>query len=253
VGLFTATFLEALPYAATVHIGFNTIFGTAFGIVYTRFYDVIPGKGIKKGLVYALILYLAQDLWPASYYLANGNFPASSGFLFSGILVSATYGLLQGALYQGPKHLGETEDSITRGIIVGAIAGIIGGIMAFALQFMNINIMGMSYYWYQFMAQVRPVTSIINLAAIEIVLMTVWGAVFSALFVLFYVRVPGRGIMKGLCFGLILCLLCVVRTFSWGIPYAAIRNTLAMSIVIYSLMFITYGLVLGALYRKPSD
>lgn len=249
LGLVTPAFLEALPYAVTVHIGFNMIFGIAFGIIYTRFYDVIPCKGIKKGLVYGLILYVTQDLWPASYYLANGNFPTSSGFLFSGIFVSVTYGFLQGVLYEGPKYLGKIEDNIKGGMIVGAIAGFIGGIVAFILQFMNAIVMKIPYYWTW--PHYSPITSIVNLAATEIVLMVIWGAVFSILFILFFIRIPGKGAMKGLYFGLILCLLCVLRTCSWGIPYAAIYNTLVMSVITYSFMFIIYGIVLGALYKPP--
>jgi hypothetical protein len=246
-GFITPIFLEALLYTATVHIGFNTIFGVAFGIIYSRFYDVIPNKGIKKGLVYGLILYIAQDLWPASYYLVNGNFTWLSAFLFSGIFVSLTYGFVQGALYEGTKHPEKIEYNSRGGMTAGAVAGLIGGIAVFALQFMNTIVMGIRYSWFE---SVQPIASIANLAAIEIVLMVVWGTIFSALFVLFFIRIPGKGIVKGLYFGFILCLLCVIRTFSWGIPYAYSYDAVIMSIITYSLMFIMYGLVLGYLYKK---
>jgi len=248
LGLNPRVFLEALPYAITVHVGFNMIFGIAFGIIYTRFYDVIPYKGIKKGLVYGLILYLTQDLWPAFYYLVYGNLTWISGFLFSGIFVSLTYGFLQGALYEGTQYLGKVKYDIKSGMTVGAIAGLIGGIVAFILQFINTFIIEVPNSW---LDQISSNISIVNLAAIEIVPMTVWGVIFSTLFVLFFDRIPGKGSVKGLYFGLILCLLCVIRKFSWGIPYAMRYDTMIMGIITYSLMFIIYGLVLGLLYKKP--
>jgi len=250
LGLQPATVLKDLPFTGTVHLGYNIIWAAVFGVIYTKFYDVIPGKGAKKGLVYGLIIYLMIALLPASYYLANGNFTQGNGYLLIGILYTVTYGFLQGILYDGSKHPGKIENNLKDVIIAGSIAGLVGGIVASVLTFIGF-IIGIPYWAYY--PHYHPITSITSVVAIEFILMLVWGIVFSSIFLLLFVKIPGKGIMKGLYFGLLLCLLCVIRPFSWGIPYAFNPQSMAMSVIGYSLAFISYGLVLGLLYRKPTE
>jgi len=247
LGLQPTAILKVLPFTATVHIGFNTIWFAVFGVLYSKFYDVIPSKGAKKGLVYGLIIYLMIGLLPASYYFANGNFLGASGYAFTGLVVPVIYGLLQGVLYDGPKQPVRIEDKIKHNLIAGPVAGLLGGVVAAVLIFICF-MMGVPYGWYW--PHYPPITSITNVVAIELILMIVWGTIINTIFVMFYARIPGKGIMRGLYFGLLLCLLCVIRPHSWGIPYAANPQSLAWGAIVYSLAFISYGIVLGYLYKK---
>ena len=57
-------------------LGIHSIFGGIFGLMYSKFYVGIPGKGVKKGLVFALILGLLSSIFPTTdrfyYYLITG-------------------------------------------------------------------------------------------------------------------------------------------------------------------------------------
>ncbi|WP_455369828.1 hypothetical protein [[Eubacterium] cellulosolvens] len=242
VGVFPSVILEVLPSAAIIHIGMTTIWAVVFGVIYAKFYDVIPGKGVKKGLVFGFIIYLLADLWAASYFIANQHFQAASSFIFSGFFHVIIYGPLLGVLYKKPVQQIETKHKIKNNPMAGLIAGFFGGIVVAVLTY-TISIVGVPYLWYW--PTYPLITSIRNVVLIEIILMIVWGVILEMIFVIFYAKLPGKGIMKGFYFGLLISLLCVVHTTSWGIPYAANPQGNLMGFIIYTLAFICYGIVLA--------
>ncbi|MCX6659978.1 MAG: hypothetical protein NTX81_06320 [Candidatus Bathyarchaeota archaeon] len=79
----------------------------------------------------------------------------------------------------------------------------------------------------------------------------VWGIIFGYLYARFYDPIPGKGVMKGLYCGLLIWLVSNIRSVSingllptiapWGISYLWCG---------FWAMVITYGPVLGALYKK---
>ena len=79
-----------------------------------------------------------------------------------------------------------------------------------------------------------------------------WGVIFGMLFVIFYERIPGKRILKGVVFSLTVYFITTFRgavyTLVYGLPvvfyYLAVGGFL---------MFPTFGLVLGALYKKSSS
>ena len=74
-GLSLSETLEFLPFTATFHIGFNTFWGVIFGVLFAKFYDVIPGgSGVKKGLMWGLIYAIVPEWWCGAYMLLHGVF-----------------------------------------------------------------------------------------------------------------------------------------------------------------------------------
>jgi hypothetical protein len=93
------------------HLFINLVWGALFGAMFARFYNLIPSKGILKGLYYSLMVYLFTTVqssayeagwwlgsfsWDAFYIMLWGIFV---GFLSTGIAL----GLVLGALYKPPK------------------------------------------------------------------------------------------------------------------------------------------------------
>lgn len=56
-------------------IAIGIIWGAIFGVIYPLFYDKIPGKGILKGLVYSLIIFVITHEMVALFYVLVGNYP----------------------------------------------------------------------------------------------------------------------------------------------------------------------------------
>ena len=94
----------------SAHIGYSVgvigIFGGFFGIVYSKFYDGIPAKGVKKSLVYGLIVLLFTSLWAVSYNIILAFLTGMEIFLVWALAwglvlhVWITYGLVLGVLYE---------------------------------------------------------------------------------------------------------------------------------------------------------
>jgi len=89
-----------LTNQAVTHIGLNTIWGTIFGLIYSRFYDLIPGKGIWKGLYFGLLLFLIINISQASYLAAFGSFFWVIGNFYVAFPIRIIYGFVLGALYE---------------------------------------------------------------------------------------------------------------------------------------------------------
>ena len=87
-----------------VIFGLIVIWGTVFGVIYSKAYNIIPGKNLMKGLIYGLVIFLISNIrvtsfqiafWQAIEWLRTFN---SIGF-FSLII----YGLVLGYLYKPSK------------------------------------------------------------------------------------------------------------------------------------------------------
>lgn|GEM_PF-1470748 len=82
------------------YIGLNVIWGCLQGIIFARIYDLIPGKGISKGLMYGGLLFLIAVIYFQSYSFTPDYLPinAVSGFL--GLVQAIVFGLVLGYLYK---------------------------------------------------------------------------------------------------------------------------------------------------------
>jgi len=85
-----------------VLFGLIVIWGTIFGVIYSKVYNIIPGKNLMKGLIYGLIIFLISNIRVASFQIAFWQAIAwlwtfnSIGFF--GLVI---YGLVLGYLYKG--------------------------------------------------------------------------------------------------------------------------------------------------------
>jgi hypothetical protein len=76
VGVLYSFVYLGLPLAAlndpwwAIQIGINTIWGGLFGFMYQRFHDLIPGKGVVKGVAFGFILWLVHAIYPATFIMA---------------------------------------------------------------------------------------------------------------------------------------------------------------------------------------
>jgi hypothetical protein len=234
-------------------ISVDLLWGAVLGIIFLRFYDAIPGKGILKGLVYGIILYLIYGIRTGTMMAVRGDsILAIVNFTSIHLII---YGLMLGILLKflfadfssAKEKLKIRKYDLKSGIHPGAIAGLIGGIAAF----MGMPVASMLGVW-----PPEPVPPLIYIAA----LMTqdmVWGVVFGILFVMFYDKIPSKGIRKGIYFGLIFYFITSFRGSAYLLAYALSTQS---KFVYYGFFgwtftgffhFIALGLVLGALYRKP--
>jgi len=89
---------EILTFLGT--LGFDVIWGIFLAIIYSILYNSIPGKGISKGLVYGIGLYLVSNFRAANLLWSFGNTPDAIFFAYFGIFALIPYGLVLGALYK---------------------------------------------------------------------------------------------------------------------------------------------------------
>jgi len=95
--------LSFLTLQSIFHIGVNTFYGIFFGVMFAMFYDRVPYQGIKKGLVYGLIVYLITSFQVAFYGIVNTWYDFAIAWSYSAFLAFIAYGLVLGAIYKPPK------------------------------------------------------------------------------------------------------------------------------------------------------
>jgi len=134
-----------------------------------------------------------------------------------------------------------------RGIFTGAIAGIVMGISVVPISIIS-----------AFIGTIEPVvseqiwtTSMYLLVALaHISLGLIWGSIFGLIYSRYYDSTPGKGVLKGLYFGLIIWLIKDVASGSYSILILQQAQTAKFLIYYGFFMWIIYGLVLGYLYKK---
>ena len=83
----------------------------AFGFIYEKFYDSIPGKGIMRGLYFGLLIWCIKDVIAGTYCIYSGIMisgliewvAAGINLIVIGIYMWTIYGLILGYLYKPPK------------------------------------------------------------------------------------------------------------------------------------------------------
>ncbi|WP_455369051.1 hypothetical protein, partial [[Eubacterium] cellulosolvens] len=88
----------------TAQIGLNIIWGAVFGWIFSKVYELIPGKGVTKGLSFSMMVWLFFiGLYPISFFLLVYDPPLTlmaMGWGIVGFIVRIFYGLVIGALYK---------------------------------------------------------------------------------------------------------------------------------------------------------
>lgn len=249
-GVLTSTFL-------TTHFIFELVvqgtFGAILAAIYSMYYDATPGKGVLKGLVYGLILYLIGGLYFGFLALVRYGlgecaltFALANWWMIFFCLVS--YGLVLGALYERPARTIRRYD-FRDGIIPGTIAGLVGGIVAIVSMIVGVNLR----VWdpTHVIPGLLATSSFTTLHMFEIIVTIAFGAIFGAIFSMYYDSTPSKGIMKGLLFSLILYLIKDIRMGVIGAGYGYFNAAIAIFWIGFFTLTV-YGLVIGVLYRKPT-
>jgi len=134
----------------------------------------------------------------------------------------------------------------SKSILTGAIAGFFAGIMF--LIFGNILIrIGFitppisADIWY-------GLYTLVFLAGIS--LGVIWGIIFGVVYSILYDSIPGKGVMKGLYFGILIWIIKDIAAGSY-IGLMGSGPNLALSLILVGFfMWIVYGPVLAYLYKK---
>ena len=243
-----------------VDIPLGIVWGIIFGIIYSRAYYVIPNKGVAKGLVYGFFLYLIAPIRIATFLVPYAAILTALAIVFCWFFTLIVYALLLEILYAflGRKYIPTREEPKTitydmkSGLLPGAIAGIAQGLTASIANLI-------SYITRLFGPQAMPgapekfiLDFWISQSGSHIVLNIVWGIVFGLMFPKVYSLVPGKGITKGLCYSFVIFLTSSFLTATYWIAWGALSTAVWQDFIAF-FAFLAFGLVLGALYRKPSD
>lgn len=242
-----------------VNIPISIIFGFICGAIYSRAYSVIPGKGISKGVFYGFILLLLSWVQNSSFLTGYGRHLDVLGYIFSGFFQWMTYGLILGILYEylhsryypTKKELKIITYAVIGGVFPGAFAGIADGIAA-ALANAIASMIGL--LGPQVMAGVPNIFTFdfwVYQSGTHILVNLIWGIVIGMIFTQVYNLVPGKGIIKGLYYSLIIALLSTYHFVVYGIGWGLFSFALWASLVGLLSTATTLGIVLGLLYRKP--
>jgi len=227
-----------------IEIANNIIWGIFLGIIYSRIQDLIPGKGVIKGLIFGLAYYAILSLRNATFMRAYWYIPLAIGALLH--LHPIIYGLVIGILYKAPtQKVKISKAKITSGIIPGVIAG---SIFAITVPI---------YYWLNTLLGLMEPTFPNQLADIELLLFQFgahivvnmfWFGIIGALYAMSYDRIPGKGLLKGFYFGLIIFLITSFRLGIYWLMYGSLQWAITWGLYL-PFSFIIYGVMLDGIYR----
>jgi hypothetical protein len=91
--------------SAILMIVLTVIFGPIVALIYSRFYDRIPGKDLKKGLYFGLMVWFIKDIMAGAYVI----FPMMQqtvigiNLIVVGLYMWTIYGIVLGYLYKPKK------------------------------------------------------------------------------------------------------------------------------------------------------
>jgi len=245
-----------------VNIPLFGFWGIVLGIIYSKTYNIIPKTGILKSLVYGLFLYFIITIRIETFSLAYGLYLDTAGHIFAGFFSWLSYGLVLGLLYEFLSNMYyPTKEKLKiktydmkGGIIPGAIAGIADG-LASSASIVPGHITG--YWGLPIEGQIISTIDFwMSQVGTHIHVNLIWGAVFGAIFAKVYNLVPGKRVLKGLYYGLIMFLITTFLVGSWCILYPIFHNDWAIATIHVGTFWITgffgftaLGLVLGYLYK----
>jgi len=79
----------------------GSIWGVVFGVFYALFYDYVPGIGVKKGLIYSLIVWIIIFVRSTFIKIIHVYYHTAILELFASFFaICIVYGLLIGYLYK---------------------------------------------------------------------------------------------------------------------------------------------------------
>jgi hypothetical protein len=247
-----------IPTIAIIEISFTIIWGIILGAIYSRAHHVISDKIINKGLLYGLFCALVFHIRDYSFGAAYGYlnlFPFTILTIYA-LIVRITFGLILAVLY-GRWYTDEKQQIVTydmkSGIHPGAIAGFIGGVLAYfcAVFYPYIGLYPPEYPGY-----LTDNNFMMIQFGSHVFIHLFWGVIFGAIFAKAYNIVPKKGIVKGFYYGLFIFFISTVQiaTYDWayGLTFNSILyTTWGIQYIIFDIVvYPVYGVILGYLYKK---
>jgi len=206
IGLFQPPWSDIIPYSIEINMLLGVFWGIILGIIFSKVRGLIPGKSILKGLYFGLIFYVIFSIRTLCFSLAYGT------FILDGLVNDLTWPIsliILGILYhhlqikyqpvEEPKI--KTYD-ISSIILPGAIAGFMGGLAASVFAVIG----HMTGYWgIEVGGQlISTIDFWMSQAGAHIVINMSFNIVFAMIFAKVYNIIPGKKVIKGLYFGLIM-------------------------------------------------
>jgi hypothetical protein len=256
-----ASNIADIPTFVTITITLTIIWGIILGVIYSRAHEVISGKVINKGLLYglfcALIFPIRDAFFLTSYFYIDSL--TSITMVIYALMVWIPFGLILAILY-GRWHKDEKQKTITydmkSGVNPGAIAGFIGGVLAFFFDTFYVYI---GLYPPADPGYFTDISLILGVFGTHVFIHLIYGVFFGAVFAKAYNIIPKKGIVKGFYYGLILFFISAFQITTWYVTIGLAFNDVFSWIwgIVFTIFDIfvlpAYGLVLGWLYKKPSE
>ena len=261
MGLYEPWFRPISPNNVIINVPVGITFGIILGIIYSKVYSLVPRRGIVKGLIYGLIIFFIYTVRIETFDLAYGRYLMVLGSYFTDPFAWLLFGLILGILYDELLYGGQPrvkeefriiEYKMRSGLLPGGIAGCIGGLAA-GISMVTVTAIGLL----PDAPKTLTLEFFLSQAQSHILINMMWGVVFGAIFAKVYSLVPNKGVLKGLCYALIIYLITSFQLGVWGTTWAVYHGASLIAVmmayglfVVGSVNMIVYGLVLGALYKK---
>jgi hypothetical protein len=84
----------------TSQVGINIIIGAVAGYLYARFYDLIWGKGISKGIIWNMVIFFFADIVAGLWLGAMLMAPLAIAWVINAFIARLTNGIVLGAIYK---------------------------------------------------------------------------------------------------------------------------------------------------------
>jgi hypothetical protein len=246
-------FNDWVPNLIVSHLLISSIWGIIFGIIYSKTYSLIPSRGIYKGIVFGLFVFLITNFRDVTYLLQSGLILISIGWMIIGFFQAIIYGSILSIIYQnlGSKY-GISKKipkikayKVSSGIYLGAIAGLIGG-MAASLS----RVAGVAIGLFP-MVEIPTVSNIfVILIGAHLIPNLIWGIILGAIYTKVYNVIPGMGLIKGIFYGLIFFLVASFRTSVYHLMWGLSSDAWAWCYIGF-FQALYFGILIGILYRKP--
>ena len=139
------------------------------------------------------------------------------------------------------------------GIHPGAIAGFIGGVIAY---FFAVFLPYIGLYPPGDPGYLTDINYMMSQFGTHVFIHLFWGVIFGAVFAKAYNIVPKKGIVKGFYYGLFIFFISAVQIATYFLAYGFTFNNIfwiqgGLSYVIFDIVvYPVYGVVLGHLYKK---
>jgi len=219
----------------------NIMWGIFLGIIFSKIYDLIPGKGVFKGLLFGFVYYAFLNVRFAIFMNSyNQELIAISAFLYIHPIV---YGLVLGVLYRVPeKKLEISKHDKMWGVYSGVFAAIVFSISVI-IYFIIFASLGIT-------EQPLDIEYLIFQQSAHMVINMFWFGICGVFYATFYDRIPGKNLMKGLCFGLIFWILVSGRIGVYYFSYGWFDLAMFLWGVFAPGLFMIWGIMLDAFYKK---